>query len=162
MTRCRFIRTATAGFAVFVFAATALPAEGSNKRLSQSYAYTVGDDVAERVGGLFRVVAGLEASTLVYYDRKEQNVVSYIVGSAEDINGAKREIEAFRGIDFKKAPPLKGYVSTLPRDAAEVILEAQDEDPLLAQVHVGHSEDWHYRLAAKTPRNVKAGRGAPV
>jgi uncharacterized membrane protein len=49
----------------------------------------------------------------------------------------KREIEAFRGIEFETAPPLKGYVSTLPRDAAEVILEAQDEDPLLARWHYG-------------------------
>jgi uncharacterized membrane protein len=49
----------------------------------------------------------------------------------------KREIEAFRGIDFEKAPKLRGYVSTLPRDAAEVILEAQDEDPLLARWHYG-------------------------
>jgi uncharacterized protein YegL len=49
----------------------------------------------------------------------------------------KREIEAFKGIDFATAPPLKGYVSTLPRDAAEVILEAQDEDPLLARWHYG-------------------------
>jgi uncharacterized membrane protein/uncharacterized protein YegL len=49
----------------------------------------------------------------------------------------KREIEAFRGIDFEAAPPLKGYVSTLPREAAEVILEAQDEDPLLARWHYG-------------------------
>ncbi len=49
----------------------------------------------------------------------------------------KREIEAFRGIDFTSAPKLKGYVSTLPRDAAEVILEAQDEDPLLARWHYG-------------------------
>ncbi len=49
----------------------------------------------------------------------------------------RREIEAFRGIDFGAAPPLKGYVSTLPREAAEVILEAQDEDPLLARWHYG-------------------------
>ena len=49
----------------------------------------------------------------------------------------KRKIEAFRGIDFETAPALKGYVSTLPRDAAEVILEAQDEDPLLARWHYG-------------------------
>jgi uncharacterized membrane protein len=49
----------------------------------------------------------------------------------------KREIEAFRGIDFSEAPPLRGYVSTLPRDGAEVILEAQDEDPLLARWHYG-------------------------
>jgi uncharacterized membrane protein/uncharacterized protein YegL len=49
----------------------------------------------------------------------------------------KREIEAFRGIDFESAPQLKGYVSTLPREPAEVILEAQDEDPLLARWHYG-------------------------
>lgn len=75
--------------------ASAPPAEGSSKVLSQSYSYTVGDDIAERVGGLFRVVAGLEASTLVYYDRKAQNVVAYVVGTAEDVEGAKREIGAF-------------------------------------------------------------------
>lgn len=83
------------GLAVLLAVAGAPPAEGSNKRLSQSYSYTVGDDIAERVGGLFRVVAGLEASTLVYYDRKVQNVVSYVVGSAEDVDGAKRELDAF-------------------------------------------------------------------
>ena len=49
----------------------------------------------------------------------------------------KREIEAFRGIDFDTAPELKGYVSTLPKDTAEVILEAKDEDPLLARWHYG-------------------------
>ena len=49
----------------------------------------------------------------------------------------KREIEAFRGIDFDTAPELKGYVSTLPKETAEVILEAQDEDPLLARWHYG-------------------------
>lgn len=49
----------------------------------------------------------------------------------------KREIEAFRGIDFEDAPELKGYVSTLARDTAEVVLEAQDEDPLLARWHYG-------------------------
>ena len=49
----------------------------------------------------------------------------------------KREVEALSGIDFANAPPLKGYVSTLPKDTAEVILEAPDEDPLLARWHYG-------------------------
>ena len=83
-----------AGIAALSIAA-AVPAQAASKRLSQSYSYMVGDDIAARTGGLFRVVAGLEASTLVYYDRKDQNVVAYIVGSAEDVAGAKREIEAF-------------------------------------------------------------------
>ena len=72
-----------------------MQAEAHNKRLSDSYTYTVGDDIAERVGGLFRVVAGLEASTLVFYDRKERNIVAYVVGNASEVEGAKRELEAF-------------------------------------------------------------------
>lgn len=95
MTRFIITRSITAGIVALSIAVAAIPAQGANKRLSQSYAYTVGDDVAARTGGLFRVVAGLEASTLVYYDRKAQNIVSYIVGSAGDVAGAKREIEGF-------------------------------------------------------------------
>ncbi len=91
----RAARFLAAGLAALALAAVVQPAEGGNKRLSQPYSYTVGDDVATRTAGLFRVVAGLEASTLVYYDRKEQNLVSYIVGSAEDVPAAKREIEGF-------------------------------------------------------------------
>lgn len=83
------------GIAALLLVAGAGPAQASNKRLSQNYSYTMGDDIASRVGGLFNVVAGLEASTLVYYDRKAQNIVTYIVGSADEVAGAKREIEAF-------------------------------------------------------------------
>jgi hypothetical protein len=78
-----------------VLAWTAAPAQAHNKQLTQAYSYTVGDDIADRAGGIFDVVAGLEASTLAYYDRKEQNIITYVVGSAEDVEGAKREIEAF-------------------------------------------------------------------
>lgn len=49
----------------------------------------------------------------------------------------KREIEAFRGLDFDEAPALRGYVSTVAKDTAEVVLEAQDEDPLLARWNYG-------------------------
>ncbi len=49
----------------------------------------------------------------------------------------KREVEVLSGIDFDSAPPLRGYVSTIPKDTAEVILEAPDEDPLLARWHYG-------------------------
>ena len=49
----------------------------------------------------------------------------------------KREVESLRGIDFDAAPALKGYVSTLAKETAEVILEAQGEDPLLARWHYG-------------------------
>ncbi len=49
----------------------------------------------------------------------------------------KRDVEAVRGIDFDTAPALMGYVSTLAKETAEVILEAQGEDPLLARWHYG-------------------------
>ncbi|HSF17120.1 MAG TPA: VWA domain-containing protein [Vicinamibacteria bacterium] len=49
----------------------------------------------------------------------------------------KREIEALRDVDFDEAPALRGYVSTLPKEGAEVVLEARDEDPLLARWHYG-------------------------
>ncbi len=47
-------------------------------------------------------------------------------------------IEAFQGIDFDTAPPLKGYVSTQPKTTAEVLLVAEpDDDPILARWHYG-------------------------
>lgn len=66
-----------------------------NARLSQTYTYLVGDDVASRMSGILRVVAGLEANTLVYYDRKDQRIVANVVGSASDVQGAERELDSF-------------------------------------------------------------------
>jgi len=70
-------------------------AGASNGRLSSPVTYTVGDDVAERMAAIFRVTAGLEPAALVYYDRKARNLVAEILGSTDDVEGAKREIEAF-------------------------------------------------------------------
>ncbi len=84
--------------AVVLLVAGAAPhACAHNKRLSNSYTYTIGDDLAVRMTGIFRIVAGLEASTLVYYDRKDHNIIADVVGSATDVEGAKRELEAFVG-----------------------------------------------------------------
>ena len=49
----------------------------------------------------------------------------------------KQDIKALRGVDFESVPDLRGYVSTLAKDTAEVVLEAQEEDPLLARWHYG-------------------------
>ena len=66
-----------------------------NARLSTPYPYMVGDDVASRMSGIIRVVAGLEANTMVYYDRKDQKIVANVVGSAPDVPGAERELDSF-------------------------------------------------------------------
>ena len=90
-------RLATALAAALVLAWMAAPstAPAYNKSLTKSYPYTIGDDIAARAAGIFDVVAGLQASTLAYYDRKGHNVITYVVGTAQDTLGAKREIDAF-------------------------------------------------------------------
>ena len=155
MMRSITARSIAAGLAALALAAVAQPAEAGNKRLSQSYSYTVGDDVATRTGGLFRVVAGLEASTLVYYDRKEQNVVAYIVGSAEDVAGAKREIEGF-------VSAVKEYV--LPYAKSQHGLALSENDVTLIYFNDGgdgspfeivRRENGQYKAAAEPPGDLK-------
>jgi len=105
--------------AAWLVGGIAPPARADNKKLSEAYAYTVGDDIADRMGGLFNVVAGLEASTLVYYDRKAQNIVTYVVGSAEDVPGAKRELEAF-------VSAVKDYVVPYAKGAHDLVITDKD------------------------------------
>ena len=48
-----------------------------------------------------------------------------------------KDVEAFKGIDFANSPPLLGYVSTLEKDTADILLQADDEKPLLARWQYG-------------------------
>jgi len=153
----RFVaaRFVAAGLAALALAAAAQPAEAGNKRLSQSYSYTVGDDIATRTAGFFRVVAGLEASTLVYYDRKAQCIVSYIVGSAEDVASAKREIEGF-------VSAVKEYV--LPYAKGQHGIDLSENDVTLIYFNDGgdgspfelvRRENGQYKAAAEAPGDLK-------
>jgi hypothetical protein len=155
MMRLMIVRSLAAGFIALSIAAFAGPAEGDNKRLSQSYSYMVGDDIAMRTGGFFRVVAGLEASTLVYYDRKERNIVSYIVGSAADVEAAKREIEGFVGA-------VKEYV--LPYAKSQHGITLVENDVTLIYFNDGgegspfemvRRENGQYKTAAQPPADMK-------
>jgi Ca-activated chloride channel homolog len=50
----------------------------------------------------------------------------------------KKDVEAFKGIDFAKAPRLLGYVVTKPKPTAEVLLtESWTDEPLLARWQYG-------------------------
>jgi uncharacterized membrane protein len=51
----------------------------------------------------------------------------------------KKKVEAFKGIDFDKAPPLMGYVATTSKDTSEVLLESGGDrhDPILARWQYG-------------------------
>ena len=46
-------------------------------------------------------------------------------------------IEAFTDIDLDAAPPLRGYVRTLPKETAEVLIQSESENPLLARWRYG-------------------------
>jgi len=49
----------------------------------------------------------------------------------------KKNVEAFKGIDFNAAPPLLGYVATKSKDTSEVLLESRRNDPILARWQYG-------------------------
>ena|SRR2546426_2287601 len=68
-------------------------AAARNPKLSSKYEYTIGDDIAQRMAGILRVAAGLEEAPLVYYDREKLNIVAEIVGSTDNVEGAKHDIE---------------------------------------------------------------------
>ncbi|MDP6944026.1 MAG: VWA domain-containing protein, partial [Myxococcota bacterium] len=48
-----------------------------------------------------------------------------------------RHHQIFKGLDFRKAPPLLGYVSTRPKSRAEVMLRTHLGEPLLARWRLG-------------------------
>jgi hypothetical protein len=54
----------------------------------------------------------------------------------------KKTVEAFKGIDFKTAPDLLGYVATKPKPTGELILQTPADKPLLAR--------WQYALGKTT------------
>lgn len=49
----------------------------------------------------------------------------------------KKNVDAFKGIDFEAAPPLLGYVATKSKDTSEVLLESRRKDPILARWQYG-------------------------
>jgi uncharacterized membrane protein len=49
----------------------------------------------------------------------------------------KRKIEALRGLDFNKAPPLGGFASTKLHEGAEVFLESESGAPILSRWQYG-------------------------
>src|SRR6266850_8551088 len=69
-------------------------ATANNPKLNSKYEYTIGDDIAQRTASIFRITAGIEEPTLVYYDRDNHDVVAEIIGNTDNVEGAKREVDA--------------------------------------------------------------------
>ena len=63
----------------------------------------------------------------------------------------KKSVEAFKGIDFAKAPRLLGYVVTKPKPTAEVLLtESWTDEPLLARWQYGLGKSAIFTSDVKT------------
>ncbi len=125
-------------------ACAAAPARAGGDLLSKPYPYTVGDAIAARAQGIFRTLAGLESPTLVYYDRDTRAIVVEIVGGAEDVEGARREIEAYvEAVRANVEPAARKHfhVELRDRDVTYVYYGTNDED---AQIEVIRRENGAY------------------
>jgi uncharacterized membrane protein len=49
----------------------------------------------------------------------------------------KKDVQLLKGIDFKAAPRLLGYVATKPKEKSQVLLESHRRDPVLARWQYG-------------------------
>lgn len=97
----------------------------------------------ELMSGLAKWTQGKE-----YEAKNESEIPSLFVAEAKRLMGesmveepfrptVKAKVESLDGLDFAKAPQLKGFVLAKPRRYSEVLLEAKDQKPLLVQGHYG-------------------------
>jgi hypothetical protein len=133
MNGMRAIRAlAVGGVVVAAVAAGALGARAHDSILGQAVPYTAGDDIAARMGAIFRVTAGLPLATLVYYDREAGDIVVNILGSTEDPEAARREIEGFVeaiGTDVAVYAKSRHGVALTERDVMFVYYNETGDEP---------------------------------
>ena len=135
------------GLLVVAVAAGTIPARTGNPKLSTPYPYLAGDDIARRMGGVFRTTAGLSPTTLIDYDRKTKTIVVEIIGSGAEADGAKREIEAFVAVIHDRIAPYAkerhGFVLG-DRDVTLIYYNDGDED---TPYEVARRQDGKYVIA---------------
>ncbi len=95
--------------------------------------------IAELGGGKAYVAEQIEQVPQLFVE-DARNVAQTSVMEEPFRPTVKRKIEAVQGLDFKKAPPLLGFVSTKAKDGAEVLLATGTGSPLLAR--------WQYGLGS--------------
>jgi hypothetical protein len=78
---------------------------------------------AERVPRIFIQETQIASQSTLVEESVESNVTT--------------SIEAFTNVDLEGAPPLRGYVRTLAKETAEVLIQSDSENPLLARWRYG-------------------------
>lgn len=92
--------------------------------------------MAELGGGRFYLIH--DATRLPAVFAQETVLASQsAIHELEFVPRVTRQSAILRGVDFREAPALKGYVVTLPKARAELHLEGPDGDPLLASWAAG-------------------------
>jgi len=92
--------------------------------------------IAELGGGKTYVAEQIEQVPQLFVE-DARNVAQTSIMEEPFKPTVKRRIEAVRGLDFAKAPPLLGFVSTKAKDGAEVFLATGTGAPLLARWQYG-------------------------
>jgi uncharacterized protein YegL len=93
--------------------------------------------IAGRSGGRFYFTTSMENVPKIFSAETENITESNVVEQAIHALPAKL-VEVLSGIDFTKAPPLKGYIASEARPTSEVLLKSSDRsEPLLARWRFG-------------------------
>jgi Ca-activated chloride channel family protein len=92
--------------------------------------------IAELGGGKTYVAEQIEQVPQLFVE-DARNVAQTSIMEEPFKPAVKRRIEAVRGLDFAKAPPLLGFISTKAKDGAEVFLATGTGAPLLARWQYG-------------------------
>jgi uncharacterized membrane protein len=92
--------------------------------------------IAELGGGKNYIAEQIEQVPQLFIE-DARNVAQTSVMEEPFKPSVKRRIDAVRGLDFNRAPPLLGFVSTKAKDGAEVFLATSTGSPLLARWQYG-------------------------
>ena len=65
----------------------------------------------------------------IFIDETQMAQGITIEEGGEIVTVVRNKIETLAGLDLERAPPLLGYVRTMPKEHAEVVLEADGEEP---------------------------------
>jgi Ca-activated chloride channel homolog len=92
--------------------------------------------IADAGEGRLYMVEDLASLPKIFMKETQEAQKSQLVEDLVHVRVAKR-VEAIEGVDIDAAPPLHGYVATIPKPAGETILISDLGEPLLARWKYG-------------------------
>jgi Ca-activated chloride channel family protein len=95
--------------------------------------------IAEAAGGRYHFTEDPRQIPLLFMKETRELTRRAIVDArfAPKVAARFRDLQAFSGLDFSRAPPLLGYVATRAKPGAEVLMTTHLGEPLLARSRLG-------------------------